>query len=276
MKRTRAFTLIELLVVIAIIAVLMGILLPTLGRVRTQARGVVCKTNLKNWGSVWAMYLNDNNSKFMKRRNSGNATERGRWINVLFNYYNNEDFRVCPMASKPMNESGTTSEGDDWGSITRAWGKLAPDNGRPETTYGSYGINFWCYDPGESNLMNRSDDYYWKTQDVKGSSNIPLFADCYFFCGAPENDDSIPQDMDEVFPYFRAGHDDNDNMVGHDDSLNRFLIDRHQGNINMLFLDFHVDKVRLKGLWRVKWSPQFRENRAFPQFPDWLERQPEP
>ena len=275
-KQPKAFTLIELLVVISIIAVLMGILLPTLGRVRDQARGVVCKTNLKNWGSVWAMYLNDNNGNFMSRRNSGDSDQRGRWINVLFNYYNNEDFRVCPMAAKPMNPTGDSSAGDDWGSITRAWGRLDPGNGRPEDTYGSYGINFWCYKPGESNLMGFSDSYYWKKQDIKGSSNIPLFADCYFFCGAPQNSDSIPQDMDEVFPYFRAGHDDNDNMNAHTDSLNRFLIDRHHGSINMLFLDFHVNDVRMKGLWRVKWSPKFRENLPFPTFPDWLAKYPEP
>ena len=46
MRRKKAFTLIELLVVIAIIALLMAILVPTLSRVRKQAKAVGCQSNL--------------------------------------------------------------------------------------------------------------------------------------------------------------------------------------------------------------------------------------
>ena len=57
MNRKNGSTLIELLVVISIIALLMAILVPTLQRVRKQARAVVCQSNLRQWGTLMAMYL---------------------------------------------------------------------------------------------------------------------------------------------------------------------------------------------------------------------------
>ena len=62
MVKKRGFTLIELLVVIAIIAVLMGILLPSIQKARDQARKVACQALLKQWGTIWSMYCDENNS----------------------------------------------------------------------------------------------------------------------------------------------------------------------------------------------------------------------
>jgi len=75
MKLTKnAFTLIELLVVIAIIALLMGILMPALQRVRQQVKRIVCANQVRQQSMALLMYAQQNEGK-MPLISFGNASE---------------------------------------------------------------------------------------------------------------------------------------------------------------------------------------------------------
>lgn len=76
--RRRAFTLIELLVVIAIIALLIGILLPSLAGAREAGRAVVCQAHERGVVTAMAAYESSNKGYLVGPNTSGSDLQQGK------------------------------------------------------------------------------------------------------------------------------------------------------------------------------------------------------
>jgi prepilin-type N-terminal cleavage/methylation domain-containing protein/prepilin-type processing-associated H-X9-DG protein len=68
----RGFTLLELLAVIGTIAILAALLLPVLGKAKSQAHRVNCLSNLRQLGFAWTMYADENNGYLAESYSTNN------------------------------------------------------------------------------------------------------------------------------------------------------------------------------------------------------------
>jgi len=113
-SKNQGFTLIELLVVIAIIALLIGILLPAIGKARNTARGVVCQSTMRGIAQLQFQYTLDNREFFTSPNTSslrfrttliGVPGEQNPWNQMLGDTSSNTPTSVMDWMSPLLGDA---------------------------------------------------------------------------------------------------------------------------------------------------------------------------
>ncbi|NLO74617.1 MAG: prepilin-type N-terminal cleavage/methylation domain-containing protein [candidate division WS1 bacterium] len=109
--RRKGFTLIELLVVIAIIAILAAILFPVFARVKAKAEQTACISNMKQIATALLMYCHDyDNTTLPHYGNQADPYAPGYslgFIQFFYPYLQNEEVWCCPSAGNAVGGTVT-------------------------------------------------------------------------------------------------------------------------------------------------------------------------
>jgi prepilin-type N-terminal cleavage/methylation domain-containing protein len=168
-----AFTLVELLVVIGIIAVLIGILLPTLGRAREASKRTVCLSNLRELGNAIRIYAAQNKdqipvgymdehqfSYFVNWNNVNGTKVSMLGLLAVARLTSNPRAFYCPSVEDPQFSYNTPQ--NPWPPFDR-W----PDHPRFTTPgLGHTRISYQqrpsaCWPSSSKPVSNRNDYRYW-------------------------------------------------------------------------------------------------------------------
>ena len=231
-KRRRGFTLIELLVVIAIIAVLMGVLLPSLNRARQQARKIACLSNMRQMGMAVSAYLTD--ADYRLPPSSCHIDDpNDHWLRILTGYAREQLLFRCP--------GDTAKDFVDWDK---------PLDEQAEVRYSSFAVNA-LLDP----IHYRYGAQHNRYNDINQLRHAMY---TIWISEAPDTDN-----------FNLADHIHPEIWEGSIEYAQQFVAwDRHKGTSNYLFADGHAGNLRFEETyawpttcyWYPEAAPTWPEN----------------
>jgi prepilin-type processing-associated H-X9-DG protein/prepilin-type N-terminal cleavage/methylation domain-containing protein len=242
--RRSAFTLLELLVVVAILALLIGMMLPSLSRAKQHARKTVCLANIRHLALANLIYAEDN-SNYLVLAAEGIAdrdvTRRNlrRWhgqrsstsvpfdpsFSPLIRYIGSAGLKQCPSFVKDIDFSD----------------RAGPDAAF-EAGCGGYGYND-SYVGGRSDLYGLDDKASKnsvRTTDIRSPSQTVLFTDSAYVTETGGSRTKIAYSFCHP-PFWEFGPSGGPSGM----SPNPTIDFRHLGQCNVAWADGHADSQNM-------------------------------
>ncbi len=236
----KGLTLVELLVVTSIIAMLASLLLSVLGGIRERGRQTACASNLRQIGVATQSYFGDWEEMLLRYHATATSTIYHPWQWLLVPYLPGREVWICPSVRYP--------------GLPDLWAKAVPGmfiqaHGRRPLPV-SYGMNMWL-----------TAGFADATSEADGPSLLLMREPARYLLAGEVEDGTVFHLRACVEQFVREWRRDLVRRFPELGEVSGGLVRHHEDRTNLLFMDGHVEALRISQTLVPQqrwWPPELR------------------